>query len=444
MSNLNDKQELIFNKYIDGENIFITGPGGTGKTHLIKTIVNHAKENNKIFRVSALTGCAAILLECGATTLHAFAGIGLATGTIEEVVDRVVKNRFKKVNWQKIDILIVDEVSMLSLKLMEILDKIGKRIKKQPNKPFGGIQIIFSGDFYQLPPVGNEDEPETIQFCFETPIWNKTFPIDNQIQLTKIFRQNDPKYVKILNGLRIGKITKNGITTLLSRVKTPSDTTLKPTIILPRRRDADIINYREFNKLDIAREKKYNTAVVLEKDISLTKNQLQNLELFTPKERELETHYLTENILAEKEIKLRIGTVVMCIVNLNTEGDTPIINGSQGIVVDFIDNYPLVQFTNGLKEVIAPHTWQSERLAGIAIKQLPLIYAWAITIHKAQGITLEQGLIDIGSNIFECGQTYVALSRVKSLEGLYLTAFDYTKIKTNRKVQLFYNTLKII
>ena len=127
---LNSEQREIFNKYIDGENIFITGPGGTGKTYLIKEIVAHAKENNKAFRVTALTGCAAILLECGATTLHAFAGIGLATGTIKQVVDRAVKNHHKKVNWQKIDTLLVDEVSMLSLKLMYILDEIGRKVKK--------------------------------------------------------------------------------------------------------------------------------------------------------------------------------------------------------------------------------------------------------------------------------------------------------------------------
>ncbi len=437
----NNEQREIFDKYINGENIFITGPGGTGKTYLIKAIVAHAKENNKAFRVTALTGCAAILLECGATTLHAFSGIGLATGTIKQVIDRVIKNRHKKLNWQKIDTLLVDEVSMLSLKLMYILDQIGRKVKKEPNKPFGGIQLIFSGDFYQLPPVGNEDDPETMQFCFETPLWNETFPRENQIQLTSIFRQSDPQYVKILNGLRVGKITNNGIATLLNRVKNPTDITLKPTTILPRRRDADAINYRELDKLDIATEKIYKTTVVSEDDLPLTREQYKNLALFTEKERDYEVQYLTDNIMAEKEIKLRLGAVVMCIVNLNTESYRPIINGSQGKIVEFVDNYPVVEFTNGSKEVIGPHTWQSERLPGIAIKQVPLIYAWAITIHKAQGLTLEQGLIDIGSNIFECGQTYVALSRVKSLEGLYLKAFDHKKIKINRKVQLFYDQL---
>ena len=125
------EQKLAFDKYIAGENIFITGPGGTGKTHVIKDIVEHAKANDKAYRVCALTGCAAVLLMCGAITLHAFAGIGLANGTIDYIVDKVIKNRHKRPNWHKIDILIVDEVSMLSLKIFKILDLIARKIKKK-------------------------------------------------------------------------------------------------------------------------------------------------------------------------------------------------------------------------------------------------------------------------------------------------------------------------
>ena len=144
--------------------------------------------------------------------------------------------------------------------------------------------------------------------------------------------------------------------------------------------------------------------------------------------------------MAEKEIRLRIGTRVMCTVNLNIESETPLINGSQGVVVDFTEKgYPMIEFTDGTKQIIGSHTWNSERIPGIAIKQLPLIYAWAITIHKAQGVTLDKAIIDLGDKIFEAGQTYVALSRIKSLEGLYLTSFDYRKITVNKKVQQFYN-----
>lgn len=438
---LTEQQTHILNKYINGENIFITGPGGTGKTHLIRTIYEHAKLNNKAIHISALTGCAAILLECNATTLHTFAGIGLASGTINEVVDKVVKNRHKRVKWNKTDILIVDEVSMLSLKLFKIIDLIGKKIKKKRDIPFGGMQIIFAADFYQLPPVGNIDDPETLQFCFETELWNETFPLENQIELNTIFRQTDNTYAKILNNLRIGKITKSTIKLLESCVGKETDNEDFPVILNPIKREVDIINNKEFARLDKENEKDYQIESVIEDDLPLTKEQRENFSLFTEKERNVEREYLMNNIMAEKNIKLRKGTIVMCIANLNFEDENPIVNGSQGIVIDFVNGNPLIKF--GKKtQVIGYHTWQSERLPGIAIKQLPLIYGWAITIHKAQGMTLDKALIDIGNNIFECGQTYVALSRIKTIEGLYLKNFDYTKIKINKKVFDFYNNLK--
>ncbi len=145
--------------------------------------------------------------------------------------------------------------------------------------------------------------------------------------------------------------------------------------------------------------------------------------------------------MADKEIILKKGAQVMCIANLDMESPEPIVNGSQGIVIDFVGGLPLVKFNNGAKRTVGMHVWSSENHPTVGVKQLPLIYAWAITIHKAQGVSLDMAQIDAGSNIFECGQTYVALSRVKSLDGLYLTAFDPQKIKVNRKVQEFYTTL---
>ena len=440
MQNLNDQQKDIFNKYLNGENIFITGPGGTGKTYLIKEIVKHAKENNKAYKVCALTGCAAILLECGATTLHAFAGVGLARGSVNQVVDRVIKNKHRKQNWQKTDILIIDEVSMLSLKLFIILDLIAKRVKHKRDIPFGGMQIIYSGDFYQLPPVGDEDDPDSTKFCFESPLWNELFTLNNQIILQTIFRQTDDKYAKILNKLRVGKISKTGINELQKCVGKPFTDEINPTILLPKRKDVDIINNKEFNKLDNTNEKIFNMLPVDELELPLSKEQLNNITLFTDKEKSQEVEYLSDNIMAEKTLVLRKGTIVMCIANLNIESG--IINGSQGIVIDFKNDNPIVKFNDGMVQIITPHIWQSEKIPGIAVKQLPLIYAWAITIHKAQGVTLDKAYIDIGNQIFECGQSYVALSRVKSLYGLYLKNFDFTKIKVNKKVQNFYEILE--
>lgn len=440
MQNLSIQQQEIFNKYKNGENIFISGPGGTGKTYLIKNIVNHAKENNKAYKVCALTGCAAILLECGATTLHAFAGIGLANGSVNEIVDRLMKNKNRKQNWVKTDLLIIDEVSMLSLKLFIILDLIAKRVKKKRETVFGGMQIIFAGDFYQLPPIGDENDVDSLKFCFESELWNEVFPKKNQIILETIFRQTDDKYAKILNRLRVGKITKSGINELEKCVKKKLSNDINPTIILPKRKDVDQINFREFNKLEKNEEKIFEMSGVDELDLPLSKEQLTNISLFTDEEKRQESTYLSENIMAEKKLVLRKGTVVMCIANLDIENG--LINGSQGIVVDFQNNNPVIKFKDGKIQQITPHVWQSEKIPGIAVKQLPLIYAWAITIHKAQGVTLDNAYIDIGNDIFECGQSYVALSRVKSLDGLYLKNFDFTKIKINKKVQEFYESLE--
>ena len=133
----------------------------------------------------------------------------------------------------------------------------------------------------------------------------------------------------------------------------------------------------------------------------------------------------------------------MCIANIDMESNEQVVNGSQGIVVGFVGELPLVQFNNGTKRTVGCHIWPSENLPNFGIKQIPLIYAWAITIHKAQGVSLDMAQIDAGSNIFECGQTYVALSRVKSLNGLYLTAFNPSKIKVNKKVQDFYGAIAL-
>jgi ATP-dependent DNA helicase PIF1 len=437
-------KRLNKNKYINKENIFITGPGGTGKTYLIRRIVDHAKINKRQFRVCALTGCAAILLMCGAVTLHRFAGVGLATGTIDSVVNRVIKNGLRRVNWNIIDVLIVDEVSMLSLKVFRILDLIGRKIKKRPDLPFGGIQIIFSGDFYQLPPVGNVDDPESQKFCFESNLWQECFPSQNHIILKTIYRQTESKYIKILNNIRIGRITQSMINTLLEcvdkKLENEKGEKIKPTIILPRRRDVDQINKSELNKLTEP-EHIYLSLQVPQEDLPLTKREKENFEIITEREKTMEYEYLRENIMAEKEIILKKGALVMCVANIDLEGEYPIVNGSQGIIIDIINNYPLVKFNNGNTRTMMPHIWKSERLSCIAISQIPLIHAWAITIHKAQGLSIERGLINIGDNIFECGQTYVALSRIRSLGGLYLTSFDYTKIKINKKVQHFYSQI---
>jgi ATP-dependent DNA helicase PIF1 len=430
---LSPEQEQAMQVFADGGNMFLTGPGGTGKTALIRKMVDHCKTTGKKIQVCALTGCAAVLLNCQAKTVHSWAGIGLANGDAHFIVKRVATNKYKAAAWKKIDVLIIDEVSMMSQKIFEILDMISKQVRKD-KRPFGGLQVIFSGDFYQLPPVDDRqnEDPAASAFCFESSDWSATFPVI--VQLKKIFRQTDQVYTGILNQIRVGKLFKSALETLTPHIGKVLPATFVPTILLPRRRDAELINAAELEKLPS--EKKVYTLTKVE-----TIPEKAQLVKISDEQREMEHNFLANNIMADKEIVLKKGAQVMCIANIDMESADPIVNGSQGIIVDFVGNLPLVQFNSGVRRTVGYHTWNSESFPSIGVKQIPLIYAWAITIHKAQGVSLDMAQIDAGSNIFECGQTYVALSRIKSLEGLYLTAFNPQKIKVNKKVQAFYNTL---
>jgi ATP-dependent DNA helicase PIF1 len=158
-----------------------------------------------------------------------------------------------------------------------------------------------------------------------------------------------------------------------------------------------------------------------------------------------ELDYLAGNLLCDKEVKLKIGAQVMCVINIQDDDrNVTICNGSQGIVTGFCEltGAPRVLFNNGMERVMVKHVWLSDKIPGIGVSQVPLILAWALTIHKSQGSTLDIAEVDIGSGIFECGQTYVALSRVRSLDGLYLKDMDVQRIKVNRKVQEYYQFLE--
>ena len=174
----------------------------------------------------------------------------------------------------------------------------------------------------------------------------------------------------------------------------------------------------------------------------MTQKEKQNRLLYSPEKISTELQYIKSNLLCEETIRLKVGCQVMCIVNMELSTGHMICNGSQGIVIKITDNnIPVVKFNNGLEMVMGYHTWPSETIPGIGVAQVPLILAWALTIHKSQGATMDCAEIDIGNSIFECGQTYVALSRIKSLEGLYLTSFEPTRIKINKKVREFYEYL---
>ena len=438
---LSDEQQYVLQLFNEGQNILITGAGGSGKSTLIHLLYSTAIENNKKIQVCAMTGCASLLLNCNSKTIHSWSGIKLGKEKREIIISNIQKNKKLKTEWSKIDILIVDEISMMNLPIFELLDNIGKVLRKN-NRPFGGIQLIFSADFYQLGPVS--DNKEKASYCFESEHWYDTFKIENHVELKTIYRQKDSIYKDILNNIRIGKITKNQLLILKTRLNCkPKENECIPVKIFPTKKKVDQHNSFMFDKLDgeIHTFDQISLVNCTTKMNDYSPILIELLVPLTSYEQERELANLLAKTQCVPKLQLKIGTAVMCIINYK---DSPIMNGSQGIVIKFVHNFPLVRFSNGQEKIIQLYYWQSTEFPSIAIGQVPLILAWAVTIHKTQGVTLDQAEIDLGNEIFEDGQIYVALSRVRTLDGLYLTAFNPDKIMVNNKVVNFYAALPTI
>ena len=426
---LSIKQQLVFDSVINGNNVFLTGPGGTGKTALIKEIYNKIHTSKNI-QLTAMTGVAAIQLHETAKTLHSWAGIGLGDQSVNKYVLKIKNSKALIDKWKKIQILIIDEISMLSDELFNKLEEIA-RIIKQSTKPFGGIQIVMSGDFYQLPPVKSNSK-----FCFESDNFDSLF--HDKIVLDSIFRQKDQVLVKILQNIRLGKITKTNINTLQKRL-VQSDDNIKPVILMPKKSSVDEINTTNLSNIDAKPVIFYRK--VLE-DLEVTKEEENYVKLLSIEEYSQELEFLEKSTVINEKLELKVGAQIMSIINIEENDKLIISNGTQGVVKSFVNGLPYVQFENGVSQIVNMYTWKCHALPCCGVCQIPLILSWALTIHKAQGCTLTHCRMNIGDDIFEAGQTYVALSRVKNLEGIYLDSFNPHKIKVNHKVQEFYDKLK--
>lgn len=444
---LSPEQQYAFLMFQKNHNLFITGPGGTGKTKLIQSLVKDAETRHKRIQVCALTGCASILLNCGARTIHSWSGIKLGRGNKLPIIQSIVRNKRLVKSWKSVQVLIIDEISMMSLKIFELLEEIARIARHNP-APFGGIQIIFTGDFFQLPPVATYGEPDTERFCFESPVWKRVFSQSNHVELTTIFRQTDAKYCEILNEIRKGRISLESKQLILSRVgvkyNDESSDGIIPPKIYPIRSKVDFINTTMFAQLKEPEQvfdclRQSNNSVYRDNGKPIPTEILMECEKLTPENIHNETQTLIHNTQCVQILRLKKGANVMCTSNIDMENG--IFNGAQGIIVDFaaISGFPIVRFRNGIVKQMEIHFVQHEEYPTITIGQYPLVLSWAMTIHKIQGATLPKAEIDIGTSIFECGQTYVALSRVQSLDGLYLTSFDPSKIRINLTVLEFYN-----
>ena len=422
--------ELVVHKL---QNVFMTGPGGVGKSHTIRSLLETAKQERFVCCVTALTGTAAYELNCGASTLHRWAGIGTGRGNVNSLINRISKKNKKAFNrWVTTDILVIDEISMMDADLFEKLDVIGRQLRRK-DLPFGGIVILASGDFYQLPPVV---ELGITRFAFESSYWFKVFK--HNIELTHNYRQSgDSRYLKMLNQIRVGRIRKGTIKSLQKRIidsTTELDSRdIKPTRLLPVKRKVNMINDNYFSLL---------------KDVAVEYNMSENI----PKPIDcggIDQHIINEEYKLVKKANSsripakflsKVGAQVMCTVNYDPERG--IVNGSRGVVVSNSEIGPRVHFHNGETVVFKPYTIKSEIIPEVFISGIPLIYAWAITIHKCQGSTLDLCIVDLGRDVFEAGQAYVALSRVRSLDGLYITNFDTGAFRLKGRVTRFYNRIR--
>lgn len=416
---LSEKQKDALNKIIKGYNIFLTGAGGVGKSLIIKLFYDEYKDSKKI-GITSTTGTSAILI--GGTTLHSFLGIGLGKDSAESLYLKIKKKAYMFKRWRDLDTLIIDEISMLSPHLFDKLELLARKLRYN-ELPFGGIQLILTGDFLQLPCI------ETDEFCFEAKSWDKC--IKYSIYLTEIFRQEDSLFQTCLNEVRIGKLSKKSIDVLKSRVNKDlfNSSGILPTKIYSLNIDVDKENEKELNKLSLKNEDLEFFEYELE--VNLLK---KNLKFVDEK--------IKKNCIAPQNLQLCIGAQVILLYNIDLESG--LANGSRGIITKFEDNLPIVKFINGIECAIDYQEWIIEENGEkiISITQIPLKVAYAITVHRSQGLTIDFAELDL-SDIFEYGQAYVALSRVKNLEGLSIKNLNIKKINANKKAVQYYEKLLI-
>ncbi len=428
MDTLNEEQREAYKALVDGDNIFLTGPGGTGKSYFIGVVVKAFTDANKRVATTAMTGCAAVLLAeatgTRARTLHSWAGVGLGKETVQELTYKINRNGRAKKNWMTTDLLIVDEVSMMTPALLEKLNEIGKKVRRNATKPFGGIQLLFVGDFFQLPPVQTKDEQNKLLFAFQSDEWAECVP--HTVELRQIIRQKDPVFQDLLTACRYGRLTPQHCDALRARIGLPwQRNKIKPTLLFSRRFEVDKINQANLAALkgDVH---VYTPDIVFngDKPAGIGKD---NPDIVAAAARmDTDSSYVSDLVLAE-------GAQVMLVTNLDQ--DSHLVNGSRGVITGFGEGpkfYPKVQFMNGREVEIKEHGWAIDGFEKFAKRtQIPLRLAWAVTIHKSQGSTLDCALIDIGQTTFEYGQAYVALSRVRDMSALYIHDFDVKAVRAH-------------
>lgn len=382
-------QELALAILLAGKSALLTGAAGTGKTHLLNNFIIQARGLGKKVSVTATTGLAATHL--GGNTIHSWSGLCVHDNLPEHFFERLSKTRREVIT--KTDVLIIDEVSMLHDFRLDMLDEM-LRVVREKDEPFGGIQLVMSGDFFQLPPI-NRGDSRGGGFVVYSRAWQELEPV--VLYLEQQFRQEDEKLLDILTALRRGDLRRRHAQALLERAEVEpqsDDITELHTVNI----DVDSINQARLNKI-------HDDERIYEQSTTGSKVYVESLQ---------------RSVLAPPKLVLKKGALVMAVKNAI---DRKYANGSIGTVVDFepLTDYPIVEFRNGCEVIMVPDSWEmrdGERKRA-SISQIPLRLAWAITVHKSQGMTLDAARIDLRKAFVE-GMGYVALSRVRNLENLYL------------------------
>jgi ATP-dependent DNA helicase PIF1 len=406
------KQGIALEIMLSGESVLLTGPAGAGKTFLLNRFIQLAKSDGKHVSVTATTGLAATHL--GGATIHSWSGIGISDEVSPGFVEHMAKGRKEII--ESTDVLIIDEISMLHDFRLDMVDEICRAVRKK-DEPFGGIQIIMSGDFFQLPPI-NRGDSRAGSFVVNSKVWEELDPVI--CYLEEQYRQDDEKLLDILNALRAGELKRHHAETLLSRVDIEPAGDEEMTELHTVNIDVDKINEAKLEALD-------GDELFYTQNTTGSENYVENLQ---------------RSVLAPATLRLKKGALVMAVKN---SLDRKYVNGSIGTVIDFEPGteYPVIEFRNGKVVVMMPDTWElrdgDKKRASIS--QIPLRLAWAITVHKSQGMTLDAARIDLRKAFVE-GMGYVALSRVKNLDNLFLSGINRMALQVSDVAQNIDTTLR--
>ncbi len=405
------KQDTALNVLKSGVNIFLTGSPGSGKTFVLNEYIDYLKKYKINLSITASTGIAASHIN--GITLHSFVGLGLDIEVNDKFIKKLLSKYYIASRLKKVRVLIVDEVSMINPNVFCAVDKILK-IVKESSCAFGGVQVVLSGDFFQLPPVRKVgDLNNDKKYIWQTKVWQ-----DLKLSVCYLhekFRHKDEDFINLLGEIRRGKISQKYLKLLENSTQRKQNNTKKITKLYTHNIDIDRINDLELAKL---------------------KNDGRIFQAGTRGDKLL-VEGIFSSTLVRLLLKIKIGSHVIFIRNDEEAG---YINGTIGEVVGFDESgYPIVKTLDENMIVAEPKEWLRENEYGeflAGVRQIPLKLAWALTIHKSQGMTLDEAVIDL-SQAFEVGQGYVALSRLRTLSGLFLEGINNKAFEVDESVKAF-------